>query len=79
MSKKEICMDARAVAYFSGFGGIEIYHIEYGINDFVYFAAGCWNGKKTLHKAMIYYGKNDSFFKYNGVRIHFGECLRTDI
>ena len=40
MTKREICDEHRTVAYYSGLGGLEVRHISYGINDFIYLIAG---------------------------------------
>ena len=71
MTKKEIILNNKPVAYFSGFGGIEIYYIEYSLNDYIYFTSNSWNGspRKIPHKARVYYNSNQPYFKYNGVRI----------
>lgn len=43
MSKKEI-YTGKSIAYYSGFNGLEIKHIEYGIDDYLYCVSGCWYG-----------------------------------
>ena len=50
MTKREICDEHRTVAYNSGLGGLEVRHISYGINDFIYLIAGAWSNKKSYHK-----------------------------
>ena len=47
MTKREICESHDPVAYFGGLGGLEVRHIECGINDYLYLIAGAWNGKKS--------------------------------
>lgn len=48
MTKKEYCNTHPATAYYSGFNGLEIHGIEYGINDYLYCVSGelvkLWNG-----------------------------------
>ena len=56
MTKKEICQNNATIAYYSGFGGLEEKHIEYGIDDYLYIVAGAWNGSRTYHKLKIYMG-----------------------
>jgi len=73
--RKSEYKDNKSVAYYSGFAGIEIKGIEYGIEDYVIFVAGAWNGNSSVHRSKIYYGNRD-YFKYRGVRIHFDECIR---
>lgn len=76
MNKKEFCESNKPEAYYSGFGGIEIYRVEYSTDDYVIFTANSWSGKKTYHKSKIYYGEKKSYFKYKGVRIPLDECIR---
>lgn len=40
MTKREICESHKPIAYFGGLGGLEVRHIEYGINDYLYLIAG---------------------------------------
>ena len=56
MTKKEYCTDRPTVAYYSGFGGLEVKHIEYGTDDYVYLVASAWNGRKSYHRLKIHYG-----------------------
>ena len=76
MKKSEI-MAARPVAYYSGFGGIEIKSINYDIDDYVIYIAGAWCSEKSVHKSKIYYTMSGSpYFKYKGTRVHLDECIR---
>ena len=80
-TKKDICTSQETVAYYSGFGGLEIKEFEYGIEDYVYFVANAWQGKSkhTYHKAKVYYDADDKvYFKYQGVKIPLCECIRTN-
>lgn len=43
MTKKEICQNNATIAYYSGFGGLEVKHIEYGTEDYLYIVARAWN------------------------------------
>lgn len=81
MTKKEVISCNKAIAYYSGFGGIEIYHIEHGINDAVYFTSNAWNGtpRNKPHKAKINYNSREPYFNYKGYRIPLNECIRTDL
>ena len=80
MTKKEYCMSHDSVAYYSGLNGLEIKGIEYGVNDFVYCVSGCWYGGKAarrFHRCKIYYPITESaFFKVDGYKIPFDECIR---
>lgn len=77
MTKKEICKNNKPFAYISACGGIELNKISYGINDYIYFTANSWSGKKSYHKSKIYYNNNgDSYIKLNGIRYGLNEAIR---
>lgn len=69
---------ARPVSYISACGGIEIYKINYSINDEVLFTAGAWNGKETVHRARVRYNYKSgaAFFVFHGYRLYFSDALR---
>lgn len=76
-TKKEVCKENESFAYYSGFGGLELKHIEYGIDDYIYCVSGAWTSKKTYHKLKIHYGSNgNSFIKLHGYRVPLDECIR---
>lgn len=76
MRKKDI-FDLRTVAYYSGFGGLEIKKIEYGADDHILCVAGAWGGKKTAHRLKIYYNNDKSYIKLHGYRVPLDECIRV--
>lgn len=79
MTKKEICTNNKPFAYIytGAYGGIEINKIEYGIDDYIYFTANSWSGKKSYHKSKIYYNINgDNYIKLNGIRYSLNEAIR---
>lgn len=67
------------IAYFSGYGGIEIKEIVYGIEDYAVYVAGAWTNNKTVHRSKIYFYGDDIFFKYHGAKISLNDCIRTNI
>lgn len=75
--EKRATITAPAIAYYSGFGGIEIKSIEYGLDDHIIFVAGAWCSNKTAHRARVYYETETPYFKYNGNRIPLDECIRV--
>ena len=77
MTKKEICTANKTIAYYSGFAGLEIKHIEYGIEDYIYCVSGCWGDKKSYHKLRVYYTGDDSYIKLHGYKIPLNECMRV--
>ena len=76
MSKKDVCLNNEAFAYYSGFGGLEFYHIEYGIDDYIYCVSGAWSSKKGYHKLKVYHDKDDSYIKLRGYKVPLSECIR---
>lgn len=77
MNKKEYCLINPAIAYYSGFNGLEIHGIEYGINDFIYCVSGAWGGKKSYHKLKINHTiTGNAFIILHGYRIPLNECLK---
>lgn len=75
-AEKNYYINKEYEGYYSGYGGIEIKEIQYGIEDYVVFVANAWYGKKSVHKAKIYYNSDSTYFKFAGHRIKFSECLR---
>lgn len=63
-------------AYISAFGGIEIYAIEYGINDKLYYTVGAWCGKPTKHATRIYYTDKSSYILIRGVRVYLHNAIK---
>lgn len=79
MNEKIIARTERARAYYSGFGGIEIFNIMYTPEgESVIYTAGSWTaGEKTYHQTRIYYNKRgDAYFLYKGNRVKLSECIR---
>lgn len=78
MTKREVCMSHENIAYISALNGIEIKHIEYGIDDYIYAVSGAWGGKKSYHKAKIYYDGAQGeppYFKIRGYKFTLNECI----
>ena len=77
MTKKEVCENNESFAYYSGFGGLELKHIEYGIEDYIYCVSGSWTSKKSYHKLKINTdAKGNSYIKLHGYKIPMDECIR---
>lgn len=77
MTKKEVCLNNKAFAYYSGLGGLEIHYIEYGIENYIYCVSGAWTSNKKYHKLKVYYDDDDSHhIKLNGYKIPLNECIR---
>lgn len=77
MTKKEYCENRSTVAYYSGFGGLEVKFIEYETDDYVYLVAGAWNGKKSYHRLKIHYGAKSVYTRLFGQRCPLSEFIRT--
>ena len=76
-TKKQVCNNNSAFAYYSGGGGITAHYIEYDTDDYLYITAGAWIGKKTYHKLKIQYTRGGvPFVVYHGYRMKLGEFIR---
>ena len=73
MTNREI-LTAEPVAYISALGGIEIKHIEYGIEDRIFCVSNAWNGKRTAHKVRVYYS-NEPYIILHGLRYKLSEAI----
>ena len=77
MTKKEICTINKSFAYYSGLNGVELHHIEYGINDYVYCTSGSWYGHTHYHKVKIQFDKGgNEYIRIHGYKIPLDECIR---
>ncbi len=80
MNKKEYCQKNPVVAYYSGFSGLEIHGIEYGIDDYVICVSGAWSAasKRKYHSLKIQYdGQGRPFFRFHGYKCLLDDCIRT--
>ena len=78
MTKKEICISNPTFAYFSGFNGLEVKHIEYGINDYLYCVSGAWYAPKHYHKLKIHYSNDGIYIRFHGYRCFFHDFIKTE-
>ena len=77
MSKKQMCLNNKSFGYYSGLGGLELKHIEYGINDYVYCVSGAWCNNKSYHKVKINYdSKGNPYIMVHGYKVPFEEIIR---
>lgn len=76
-TKKQICENSATIAYYSGSGGLEAKHIEYGINDYIYLVAGTWYGQRSYHRLKIHYGAKTCYVRLFGRRCLLSEFLRS--
>ena len=80
MTKKEYCQNNPAIAYYSGFHGLEIHGIEYGTNDYIYCVSGAWAARSTrkYHRLKIQYDKSGTpFFRLHGYKCLLDDCIKT--
>lgn len=75
-TEKKKYMEMPTIGYYSGFGGIEIKGIEYGIEDHVIFVANSMAGKRSVHRAMIHYTDKHTYFRFAHNMISFEEIIR---
>jgi hypothetical protein len=81
MTKKEYCLKHPAIAYYSGFNGLEIHGFEYGINDYLYCVSGAWSSPRDYgyHKLLIRYdSKGNGYFMLHGYKCCLDDCIRTN-
>ena len=77
MTKKEVCNNNKSFAYYSGFNGLELKKIEYGIDDYIYCVSNAWGGKKAYHKLKVYTDTHgNEYLKLHGYKIPLDECIR---
>lgn len=82
MNKKQYCENNPAIAYYSGFSGLEIHGIEYGIEDYIYCVSGAWAGRsaRKYHRLKIYYDNNGgAYFKLHGYKCSLNDCIRMGV
>ena len=78
MTKKEKCLNNNTIGYYYGLGGVEIKHIEYGIEDYIYCVSGAWSTtNKRYHKLKVYYTEKGGYIRLYGYRIPLNECIRV--
>lgn len=81
MRKADI-LTMKSLAYYSGFSGLEIKSIEYGIEDYLLCVSGAWGAKskQTPHRLKIYYDDDGGFFvRLHGHKVPMDECIRMGI
>ena len=76
MTKKEICLSNSSVAYYSGFDGLEVKFIEYGINDYLYCVSGAWSAPKRYHKLKIHGSYDGAYIRFHGYRCFLHDFIR---
>ena len=80
MTKREYCETHPATAYYSGFAGLEVHGIEYGVEDYLYCTSGAWSGRKSYHRLKIKYTRSGSaFVELHGYRVPLNECIRMGV
>lgn len=82
MSKKQYCESNPAIAYYSGFSGLEIHGIEYGIDDYIYCVSGAWGAvsKRKYHKLKIQYDRHgNAYFMLHGYKCRLDECIKMGV
>lgn len=68
---------AIAVYPVSAFGGIEIYDINYGINDSIVWAWG--DDAKTWESALVEDDDGRSYFMAGWCTVYLDECMRVSL
>jgi hypothetical protein len=79
MTKKEKqeVIGMPTIAYFSGFGGVEIKSIDY-VDEAVVFVANAWYGSKSAHRSIVRYSRDGApYFMAFGCKIRLADCMRV--
>lgn len=77
MTKREICESKPSIAYYSGFNGLEVKSIRYGINDENYAVSNAWGGgKKKYHRLRIYSNDKGLYIRLDGYTCYLHEFIR---
>lgn len=79
--KKADILNMKSIAYYSGFTGLEIKAVEYGINDYLYCVSGAWGAKskQSCHKLKIQYDNDGGFVRLHGYKVPINECIRMGV
>lgn len=79
--KKADILNMKSIAYYSGFTGLEIKAVEYGINDYLLCVSGAWGAKSKQkpHKLKICYDNNGGFVRLHGYKVPMNECIRMGV
>ena len=79
--KKADILNMKSIAYYSGFSGLEIKSIEYGIEDYLLCVSGAWGAKskQSYHKLKIYYDDDGGFVRLHGYKVPMNECIRMEV
>ena len=79
MTPKKYCESHDVIAYYSGWGGVEIHGVEdEGCETYVYFKASAWYGKKTYHRCKVHFSqKGHAYFRCGRGMIYLSECIKT--
>lgn len=72
--EKEFWVNEPALAYYSGYGGVEIKRVYHGFNKYVIVVSNAWYGKPSVHKVKVYDGFKP-FFIVDKHRIYLEECI----
>lgn len=76
-AEKKAIIDKEYFAYYSGYAGIELKDIEYGIEDYITYVAGVLCSKPSAHRSKVYYSPGGrDYIRYMGNRIYLDECIR---
>lgn len=86
-AEKKYYLEKEYIGYYSGYSGIEIKEIQYGIEEYIIFVAGAWCSGKSVHRRKVYYtvgmkspyGDARPYFRFGGSRVYLDECIRAGI
>jgi len=73
--EKEFWVNQPALAYYSGYGGVEIKRVYEGFNTYVVVVSDAWYGKPSVHKVKVH-DVVRPFFMVNSHKIYLDECIK---
>ncbi len=77
-AEKQHYLDMRTVGYWSGFDGLEVKELQYGIEGYAIVVSGSFTGTKNVHRLRVYYDDRP-YIKLFDRKWFFDECIRNGV
>lgn len=78
MKKRDMEKMNTIAVYTADYKGIELKHIEHGIEDIFYIMDGTQTSNPTAHKLKVYYNDKGAYVRLNGSRLYAAEFLKIN-
>lgn len=75
--KNKICSEYKTIGYWYEFGGVELKHIDFGIEDYAYVSSQIMTNMPKNHKCKVYTGAKGAYIVLHGRRLYFSACIRV--